>query len=53
MKKLMGLIAFAILLFVGLQNTRMVSSALRYLAGLTAPFLIGCVAFVLNVPMRF
>lgn len=41
MKKLMGLIAFAILLFVGLQNTRLVSSALRYVAGLTAPFLIG------------
>lgn len=54
MKKLMGLIAFAILLFVGLQNTRLVSSALRYVAGLTAPFLIGgCIAFVLNVPMRF
>ena len=54
MKKIMGLIAFAILLFVGLQNTRMFSAALRYLAGLTAPFLIGgCIAFVLNVPMRF
>ena len=50
----MGLIAFAILLYVGLQNTKMVSSALRYLAGLTAPFLIGgCIAFILNVPMRF
>ena len=54
MKKIMGLIAFAILLYVGLQNTKMVSSALRYLAGLTAPFLIGgCIAFILNVPMRF
>lgn len=53
-KKIMGLIAFAILLYVGLQNTKMVSSALRYLAGLTAPFLIGgCIAFILNVPMRF
>lgn len=53
-KKIMGLIAFAILLYVGLQNTRMVASALRYLAGLTAPFLIGgCIAFILNVPMRF
>lgn len=54
MKKIMGLIAFGILLYVGLQNTRMVSAALRYLAGLTAPFLIGgCIAFILNVPMRF
>ena len=54
MKKIMGLIAFAILLYVGLQNTRLVSAALRYVVGLTAPFLIGgCIAFVLNVPMRF
>lgn len=53
-KKIMGLIAFAILLYVGLQNTRMVSAALRYVAGLIAPFLIGgCIAFILNVPMRF
>ena len=54
MKKIMGLIAFAILLYVGLQNTRLVSAALRYIAGLLAPFIIGgCLAFVLNVPMRF
>ena len=54
MKKIMGLIAFGILLYVGLQNTKMVSSALRYLVGLNAPFLIGgCIAFILNVPMRF
>lgn len=53
-KKLMGLIAFAILLYVGLQNTKMVSAALRYVVGLVAPFLIGgCIAFILNVPMRF
>lgn len=53
-KKLLGLIAFAILLYVGLQNTKMVSAALRYVAGLIAPFLIGgCIAFILNVPMRF
>lgn len=50
----MGLIAFAILLYVGLQNTKMVSSALRYVVGLISPFLIGgCIAFILNVPMRF
>lgn len=53
-KKLLGLIAFAILLYVGLQNTKMVSAALRYVVGLIAPFLIGgCIAFILNVPMRF
>ena len=53
-KKIMGLIAFAIFLYVGLQNTKMVSSALRYVVGLISPFLIGgCIAFILNVPMRF
>lgn len=54
MKKWMLLIAFAILLYVGLQNTDLVASVLRYLLGLIAPFLIGaCLAFILNVPMRF
>lgn len=54
MKKIMALITFAILLYVGLQNTRLVASALRSAARLIAPFLIGgCIAFVLNVPMRF
>ena len=54
MKKIMALITFAILLYVGLQNTRLVASALRSMARLIAPFLIGgCIAFVLNVPMRF
>ncbi|MDO5142930.1 MAG: AI-2E family transporter [Eubacteriales bacterium] len=53
-KKLMGLITFAVLLFVGLQNTRLFAAALRAIVGLVAPFLIGgCIAFVLNVPMRF
>lgn len=53
-KKLMGLIAFAILLYVGLQNTKLVAGALRYLVSLAAPFLIGgCIAFIFNVPMRF
>ncbi|MDY3618048.1 AI-2E family transporter [Agathobaculum sp.] len=54
MKKAMGLILFTVLLFVGLQNTKLVGEALRYVLGLLAPFLIGgCLAFILNVPMRF
>lgn len=54
MKKGLLLITFAILLYVGLQNTSLVARMLRYLVGLTAPFLIGgCLAFILNVPMRF
>ncbi len=54
MNKIMGLIAFTILLFVGLQNTGLVISAARNIISLIAPFLIGgCVAFVLSVPMGF
>jgi len=50
----MSLITFAILLFVGLQNIRLITSAAGYIAGLAAPFLIGgCIAFVLSVPMNF
>lgn len=53
-KKILGLIAFAVLLYVGLQNTKLVGSVLRYVLGLLTPFLIGgCIAFILNVPLRF
>ena len=52
--KIMGLILFTVLLYAGLQNTKLFADALRYLFGLMAPFVIGgCIAFVLNVPMRF
>ncbi len=54
MKKLMGLVAFTVLLYVGLQKISLVVNAVKYVLGLAAPFLIGgCVAFILNVPMRF
>lgn len=53
-RKIMGLILFTVLLYAGLQNTKLFADALRYLFGLMAPFVIGgCIAFVLNVPMRF
>ncbi len=54
MKKLMGLAAFTVLLYVGFQKISLVINAVKYVLGLAAPFLIGgCVAFILNVPMRF
>lgn len=54
MGKIMGLITFAVLLTVGLQNISPIVKAARYVAGLIAPFAIGGgIAFVLNVPMRF
>lgn len=53
MKKLMGLIAFAVLLLVGVQHFREVAGALRFLWGIVSPLTVGlALAFVLNVPMR-
>ncbi len=54
MKKLMGLITFAILLYMGLRNVSLILATVRNVIGLIAPFIIGgCLAFVLGVPMRF
>lgn len=54
MKKLMLLIAFAVLLLVGAQRYEIVLQILGFLLNIIAPFLAGgAVAFVLNVPMRF
>lgn len=53
-KKIAGLIAFAILLFVGLENFQKVMGVLRGFLALIAPFLLGgCIAFILNVPMAY
>lgn len=54
LRRIMLLIAFAILLFLGLQNLSLVLAFLGNVLTLFAPFLVGlCIAFVLNVPMRF
>ena len=54
MRKLMLLIAFAILLFTGLQHFGQVLAFLRFVGGVASPLLIGgAVAFVLNVPRSF
>ena len=53
-KRIMLIIAFAILLFLGLQNLSMVLSFASSLLQLLAPFFVGFgIAFILNVPMRF
>ena len=53
MKKLMALIAFAVLLLVGVQHLREVMAAAGVLWGIVSPLTIGlALAFVLNVPMR-
>ena len=54
MKKLLIVVAFAILLLVGLQNLPAVLAFFGFLLRLFFPFLLGlCIAFVLNVPLRF
>ena len=53
-KKIIGIVAFAIFLFVGLQNISKVISSLKIILAICSPFLIGAfIAFVLNVPLRF
>lgn len=52
--KLGGLAAFIVLLYWGLENTGTVLSLLGGVYKLFAPIVIGgCIAFILNVPMRF
>ena len=52
-RKVLGIVAFGVLLYWGLQNLSSLSDFFRFLVGLAAPFLIGaCIAFILNVPLR-
>lgn len=52
-KKIRWLIAFAILLYLGVQNLHIVISTVRVLLGFL-PFIIGFgIAFILNIPMKF
>lgn len=52
-KKIIGLISFAILLSWGLKNTEFIKRLIALALGLLQPFLIGgVIAFVVNVPMR-
>ena len=53
-KKIRWLIAFAILLYLGVQNLHIVISTVRVLLGFLFPFIIGFgIAFILNIPMKF
>ncbi len=54
MKKLALLIAFGIVLFLGLSKFGTIISAILWILNLFYPFLLGlCIAFILNIPMRF
>ena len=53
MKKLMVLIAFGIVIFLGLQNVSALKGVLGGIFGILSPFIMGaCLAFIMNVPMR-
>ena len=54
MKKILGIIAFTVLLYAAFQRWEMIAAGLQTLFGYVFPFVLGaCMAFVLNVPMRF
>ncbi len=54
MKKVVGIVSFAVLLNWGLKNAEFVGKLLKLGIGLILPFLIGGIlAFIINVPMRF
>lgn len=53
-KKILGIITFAVLLYAGLQRWNQVAAFAGRIFGYAFPFLLGaCVAFIINVPMRF
>lgn len=48
------LLAFAIVLYLGLSNWNVVTGILGYVYNLIFPFILGgCIAFLLNIPMSF
>ena len=54
MKKLALLIAFGVMLYVALSHMTPILGFVGYILRLVTPFLLGlCIAFILNVPMRF
>ncbi len=53
-KKIMGMIAFAIILYFVLQNISVIGNVIANILKILSPFLIGAgLAFVLNLPMKF
>lgn len=53
-KHLMQVIAFAILLYCGIEHFSVVMTAVRFSIGILMPFIVGgAIAFIGNVPMRW
>lgn len=54
MRKIMLLITFTVILFIGIEKINAIAGTITYIFGLIFPFFLGAVfAFALNVPMRF
>ena len=52
-KKILGIITFAIVLYAIMSNLTKVLSVIGYMVSLLTPFIVGlCIAFILNVIMR-
>lgn len=52
-KNLMEVIAFAILLYCGLEHFDVIVSAVRFVVRIVTPFILGgIIAFIFNVPMK-
>ena len=48
------LVAFGIVLYLALNNIQIFLDGISYVASAAFPFILGsCLAFIINVPMRF
>lgn len=53
-KKILGIVAFGVLLYLGVKNITVVWGVAKSLFGYVTPFAVGaCIAFILNVPTSF
>lgn len=53
-KNILLIITFTILLFYGINNLPVVTGGLIYIFSIIKPFVLGgCIAFVVNIPMKF
>ena len=54
MRRIMLVVAFGVVLYVGLQNLDSIGAGLQNFLNILAPFTLGaCIAFVVNIPMNF
>ena len=53
-KKILGIVIIGIVLYLGLKNFATVWEGISAVLGIISPFILGaCLAFIINIPMRF